>query len=446
MSGQLVKIGDESFSIKEIPSSSTALVLKKKDMILGSVDLPALVSDVGRVGNCVRIEYNGVAGYTELQIEIRHIGVDVTKLCDKSAVTVASFKGASESVLGRLKSTYGFLLSGFEKMALVTLKAVTQVAKEMSSAADELHKEFDEQSKRVEKALSSTMETKGSEGDRKKQISEESAKLQVDKAKAVEEKKTAEQDFELYEEKYQAAETKQTSYEASSQNVLKRVANVFLSPIAGGNVFDTEGDVRRAQEAREEKLRHLEEMSKKRQARSNALKDIAEFAKKLEQCKDDSELADVAIDALHSAIGGLQKLSATMMKEALFWKQVQVHCERLAQERMTELVETAMTMEKKDRLAFWEDPTFQEEAIGYYAEWVALDDVCGIYMQKIKETQKDLYGYLTENPTLAQARSNVRNLATKFLKEISAEEKAIAAKEYASQEEMKKIETEVKNN
>ena len=97
------------------------------------------------------------------------------------------------------------------------------------------------------------METKGSEEDRKKQIADESAKLQVDKAKAVEEEKTAEQDFELYEEKYQAAETKQTSYEASSQDVLKRFANAFLSPIAGGNVFDTEGDVRRAQEAREEK-------------------------------------------------------------------------------------------------------------------------------------------------------------------------------------------------
>lgn len=440
MSGQLVKIGGESFSIKEIPSSSTALVLKKKDMILGSVDLPALVSDLGRVGNCVRIAYNGVAGYTELQIEIRQIGYNVTKLCDKSAVTVASFKAASESVLGRLKSTYGFLLSGFEKMALVTLKACTEVAKEMSIAANELHKEFDEESKRVEKALSSTMEAKGSEEERKKQIAVESSQLQVDKVKAVQEKETAEQDFELYEQKYRAADAKQTSYEASSRSVLKRVANAFLSPIAGGNVFDTEGDDRRAQEAREEKLRHLEEMSKQRQARSKALRDIAEFAKKLEQCKDDSELADVAIDALHSAIGGLQKLSATMMKAALFWKQVQLHCERLTQDRMSELVETAMTMDKKDRIEFWQDPTFQEEAIGYYAEWVALDDVCGIYMQKIKETQKDLYGYLTENPTIAQARSNVRNLASKFLEDLAAEQKAIAAKESAFEDEKKTIE------
>ena len=445
MSGQLVKIGDESFSIKEIPSSDTALVLKKKDIILGSVDLPALVSDLGRVGNCVRIAYNGVAGYTELQIEIRQIGYNVTKLCDKSAVTVASFKAASESVLGRLKSTYGFLLSGFEKMALTTLKAVTDVAKGMATAADELHKEFDEESKRVEKALSSTMQAKGSEEERKKTLAEESAKLVIDKTKAVQDKETAEEDFQMYEERFRAAEAKQESYEASSSNPLKKIANAVTSPFTRGHgVFDTEGDARRAQEAREEKLKHLEEMSKQRQARSKALRDIAEFAKKLEQCKDDSELADVAIDALHSAIGGLQKLSATMMKAALFWKQVQMHCERLAQERMTEMVALAMEMEKQERIELWKDPTFQEEAIGYYAEWVALDDVCGIYMEKIKETQKELYKYLTENPTLAEARHNVRSLASKFLKELAEEEKAIASKESASQQEMKKIEMEAK--
>ena len=267
-----MKIGDESFSIKEIPSSDTDLVLKKKDIILGAVDLPALVSDLGQVGICFRIAYNGVAGYTELQIEIRQIAYDLTKLCDKSAVTAvmaASLKATSESVLDHLKSAFGFLLSGFEEMALTTLKAVTDVAKGMATAADELHKEFDEESKRVDKVLSS--------------------------------------------------------------------------------------------------------MYKQRQ------------------------LADVTVDALfYSAGRSLQELSATMMKAALFWKQVQMHCERLAQERMTEMVALAMEMEKQERIELWKDPTFQEEAIGYYAEWVALDDVCGIYMEKIKETKKELYDYLTE--------------------------------------------------
>ena len=128
----VVKINGEQFSIKEVPPSDSQLVLKQKAILLGSVDLPTLVTDLGRVGKFVRLAYNGVAcaGRTELQIEIRAIGVDVTKLCDKSAVTVSRFKTASTSVLARLKSTYGFLTGGFEKMALVTLKAVAEVAKD----------------------------------------------------------------------------------------------------------------------------------------------------------------------------------------------------------------------------------------------------------------------------------------------------------------------------
>ena len=101
----IVKIGDESFSIVEVPSSTTVIVSKQKERLLGSIDLPALVTDLGRVGNFVRIAYNGVAGFTDLQIQIREIGVDVTKLCDKSAVTVSKFKQASGSILGDLQGT-----------------------------------------------------------------------------------------------------------------------------------------------------------------------------------------------------------------------------------------------------------------------------------------------------------------------------------------------------
>lgn len=439
----LVKIGDESFSIKEIPASNTQLVIKQKDVLLGSVDLPALVSDLGRVGKFVRIAYNGVAGHTELQIEIRAIGVDVTKLCDKSAVTVASFKTASTSVLSRLKSTYGFLTGGFEKMALVTLKAVTDVAREMATAADDLHKEFDEESKRVEKALAATMEEKGKEEKTKERLEKEASEWKGKKNVAEEQKKQAEEDYAMFEEKHKAAEEKQEMFEAKGSNPFKTMVNAFASRFTGGrNIIDVDSDFRRAQEAREEKIKMLEEMSKHRRERSKALGDIAEFAFKLEQCKDDSKLTEAAIGALHSAMGGLQKLSAIMMKAALFWKQVQKHCEQLAQERMKELIATALEMDKADRILFWTDPTFQQEAIEYYAQWVALDDVCDIYMGKIKETQKDLYEYLTENPTREEARANVRHLACQFREELALEQKMIAEKEFANAEEIAKIRAE----
>ena len=437
----LVKINGEEFSITEIPPSDSQLVLKQKAILLGSIDLPTLVTDLGRVGKFVRVAYNGVAGHTDLQIEIREIGVNVTKLCDKSAVTVSRFKTASNNVLARLKSTYGFLTGGFEKMALVTMKAVAEVAKDMATAADELHSDFNAESERVEKALGSTMKAKGKEEVKKKEIAEEEKKLEAQKAKAREEKAIAEEEFEKAEKKHDDAVKQEIECERSAHsgiNAIKQLVNGF----AGVELFDTEGDKIEAEKMRQIQIQKLEEMSKLRQERSKALQDIADFTTRLAQCKDDTELTNAAIGALHSAMGGLQKLSAVMMKAALFWKQVQVHCEQLAQERMQELIATALEMPKSDRLEFWKDPYFLQEAVEYYGQWVALDDVCGTYMDEIKVTQKDLYSYLTENPTNEQARENVRDLASQFGIELKDEQEKIKEKEFASAEEVAKLQAQ----
>ena len=62
---------------------------------------------------------------------------------------MAKFKQASGSILGDLQGTYQFLLDGLEDMALETLHAVAEVAKDMAAAADQLHNDFDEESQRV---------------------------------------------------------------------------------------------------------------------------------------------------------------------------------------------------------------------------------------------------------------------------------------------------------
>lgn len=196
----VVKIGKETFSIIEIPLSSTALVQDQKKLLLGAVDLPALVDDLGRVGNFIRIAYNGVAGFTDLQISIREIGVDVTKLCDKSAVTVSKFKTASGSILEDLQGTYRFLMDGLEDIALVTLAAVADVAKDMASAAGELQKEFSDEADKVEDTLKKTMITKGSEHERKKELEKTAQGLMISKEKAKQDRENAEEDFKLFKE------------------------------------------------------------------------------------------------------------------------------------------------------------------------------------------------------------------------------------------------------
>ena len=401
----IVKIGEETFSSVEVPASGTVVVQEHRKLLLGSVDLPTFVADLGRVGKFVRGAYHGVAGYTKLHIKIRDILCDVSKLCDTSAVTVTGFKMASESILGDLKLAYQFLLDDLEEMAIVVLAAMTEQAKDMSAAADKLLKGFDEESKRVEEALKETMTTKGSKEGRKKELEEKVRQL-------AQERENAEEDFKLYKKRYEAAKPKQEAHESSASNPGER------------KVFDMERDLERSKEAREEKLKHLERMIQQREILSKAIQNRANwYTKEIENCKDDSELADIAIVALHKAMEGLQNLSAVMMKAALFWKQMQVLFEQLAKK-----------MPEEKRLKTWTSPGFKKQAISYYAQWVALDDICGIYLDQIHETQHDLDGYRRGDPTLAEARRIVRELAATFGEELAIELKAIEKKSFAAQE------------
>ena len=102
-----------------------------------------------------------------------------------------------------------------------------------------------------------------------------------------------------------------------------------------------------------------------------------------------------------------------------------------------------MKREPEERLKLWTNKAFKTQAIKYYAQWVALDDVCGTYMGQIQETQTDLYRYLTENPTLEEARKNVRDLASSFRMELEKAQDAIMVEDSAYEEEMKKLQASV---
>ena len=51
----------------------------------------------------------------------------------------------------------------------------------------------------------------------------------------------------------------------------------------------------------------------------------------------------------------------------------------------------------------------------YCIRWVALNIVCSEYMDHIKATQKELYSYIREAPSYAQAKKDIGDLAKKFL-------------------------------
>ena len=162
-----IVINGENYRLDTVPADTSSVVLAEKEKILNAVDLETLVNDLGRVGAFIRIAYNGVGAagpkFTEQQIAIQRLGYDVTRLCDKSALTVARFKRASSTVLNDLQATYGYLLDNLEKMAVETLSAVSRLAGEMEKAALELHGEFEKQADKVKTTLEATQRAKKEE-------------------------------------------------------------------------------------------------------------------------------------------------------------------------------------------------------------------------------------------------------------------------------------------
>ena len=456
MADSQVDIGDETFDLVTIPDAKSQMVLKAKDLLLGSLDLQSLVDDLGKLGNFIRVAYNGVAGHTEVQIKVQRVGYKVTKLADKSAVTVHQFKGASQSVLQELKSTYQYLLDGFEDMALETLSMLTDVAAEMAKAADELHSDFEKATDDVIDALEDTQKAKGAEEKQKKTREEERKDFESRMKQAEQRQKNALEAEAKAQLLYDKAQEKEDKALDKQDSLLSAVGSIFNGMIsAAGNAMT--GNIEKAAEAIEkigdksgykeamkmanqEKMKHLDELQKEREIRQKAIEECIEFAEKIKRCQDDNALAEAAIEALHSSIGALKSLSAIMMKAAVFWQQMQSHCESLAKGDIQRSVETAMKFPEEKRLKVWTSKGFKEKAVQYYSKWVALDDVCGVYMLQIRDTRQDLYNYLEENPTIEQAKKNVRQLATEFAKDLKQAQEKLAEDNQKALEEKKSLE------
>ena len=405
-----VVINGEIFDLLSMPDAKSKTVLKAKDLLLGSLDLQSLMGDLGKFDNFIRVAYNGVAGHSDVQIKVRRVSNKVTKLADKSAVTVHQFKGASQRVLQELKSTNPHFFDGFEEMALETLSMLTDVAAAMANAADELAKAADELHSDFVKATEDVIDAR--------------------KKTHVEERK----DFESRIKQAEQKEKNALEAEARAQLLYDKV-NAMMS--AAGNALM--GNVEKAVEAIE-KMKHLDELQKEREIRKKAMEECIEFAEKIKRSQDENALADAA-EALYSSTGALEYLSAVMMKIALFWQQMQSQCESIAKGEMQILVQKAL--DKYDdvkRLKYWTSPGFKKRAVQYYSKWVALDDVCGVYMLQIRDTRQDLYNNLEENPTIEQAKENVPQLATEFAKDLKKAQEKLAEDNQKALGEKKSLE------
>ena len=436
-----IEIEGESYALDKIPSDSSGIVRGKKEELLGAIDLKALVSDLGRVGGFIQIAYNGVgaAGYehTKEQIEIQQLGYDITKLCDKSALTVAKFKKASSSILTDLQCTYGYLLDNLEEMALEELSSLSKLAGEMEKAALELHHDFVAEEKKVIATMENTQNAKKIQA----------GKIKEEKRRRVQLEENIKHEQELikdHQEKEKEAEARRRYIEQQEDKAISEIGapsfnsliNAFTTIFVGVKVFDGDDGETKAAKLRQNRLDALEVEMAIREKRQEALANMSAFTARFRQCSNDQEIAECAVDALHEAVGALKHLSTVMMQAALFWKQMKDHCHSLADSQMKSQVEITITYPEEKRLKVWTSKSFKHKAIEFYSSWVALNSICTVYMDQIKDIQRDLYKCITENPTYEESKRNLPALVEKFMADIKSDQKALEEKDLKAQEEI----------
>ena len=443
-------IDSTTYSMVELPGSDTQVVVAERSKLLGHIDLRSLVQDLGHVGRCIQLAYHGMVAAgpdpecVQLQLEVQRLGYDVTRLCDKSAVTVSKFKSASTTILTDLQATYGYLLDGFEDLALETLSSVSDLAGQMAKAAEELHNSFDEEARKVQRVLEKTRETEADKEltARKRETDRTNLEKQIERGNEL--LKKAQEKEEEAEQSYRECELNEDEAIqdlGDDGGLFQKLANGLTSKYLGFTLGKSkESKEIKYKAIKEKKVEALKMKMEREKERLQAFQNITDLTVELQSCKDEAQFAKSSAKALHKAMEGLKILAALMMKAALFWKQMQEHCKSLSDSKLKDTVEKAMdkyTDEK--RLKLWTSKPFKIQAVRFYAGWVALDCVCGEYMGSIKETQKELYKYIQENPTQEEAEKNVPSLAAKFQKDLQDAQKACAERDSEMQEEIRML-------
>ena len=205
---------------------------------------------------------------------------------------------------------------------------------------------------------------------------------------------------------------------------------------------DKKDSAKRGDAWRRKSLQKLEIEKEQRKLRHEALQKMADFTFQIQHLDREVNVAEIAVKALHEASGALKHLSVIMLQAALFWQQLQKHCQTLASPQVQKEIDHVMKVysEKPEmRKKIWESNGFKMKAVSYYAEWVALYSVCGEYLRQIQLTQKDLYRYIVENPTYDESRKRLHDLAAEFTDILKAAQAAIAQEDFEADREIKML-------
>lgn len=406
-----VMIDNEEFSILSNPEATSKLVILEKDHLLGSLDLKSLVNDLGRVGKLVRLAYYAAKGtgykdgMAEMKMMIYDLGTDIVKLCNKSAQTVSSFRSASHTVLQELHAAYEYLLEGFEDDAADCFETLSGTAERMAAEARTLQEHFERQRKEVRDTIEKLEKLEEREGKDKEEIIKRRTELQ-EREKAHKERI---RDLQKLEDD---AKKKKEEYEAKRDREIENYEDPgFL--VSLGRAFTGAKDPvkEKVREWNGESVKLYEIEKEHRKLRNEVLDKETDIMAEMETCNFREGETATAIKSLQAVNNALMQLAAVMLRAALFWDSIEQQCKKISSTSIKAQIEKGMAKDSEEkRLRYWHSTGFKVKAVNYCAKWVALHCICSDYVAHIRNTQSNLSGYITENPSLEEARGQIKGL------------------------------------
>lgn len=247
----------------------------------------------------------------------------------------------------------------------------------------------------------------------------------------------AEKQFRKYEEKEDEA-IKNLQEDADS---LLTLGNVLSTLVLGSHYRKLQKETKEQvlQEWKEKKKEALEKRKESEEKRREAYQTMSDLTTDIQKCEDAKDIAPKTADALHQATDALRMLAATMMQTARYWEQLQEHCIALSKDEVKERVKKAMTYDEAKRHRVWTSNGFKQQAVRFYAGWVALENVCDEYVLSIREAQRELYQYITENPSYEEAGKKIHTVAQEFSKRLDEEQKAISEERERTDKEIREL-------
>ena len=434
------------YSMTETPSVDSPLVRLEKDELHGSLDLEAFVKDLSNVGNFIRIAYNGIGAagpeFQDLQNQVQRLGFDISKLCDKSAITVAKFKSTTRTILYELKAAYEFLLNNQERLALVSFSLFAELAEKMAVAAEKLEKEFEIQEEKVKQTLDQTKLRGAREGIR---IVEIKAQQEKDSMNLKMQEKLA-KDHERLEAEFKAerlkAERKEDKAMRSKSGLLRGLGNMITSNFGLGNLFGDGSDATiKANRYRQRSIEKLENEKEQRKLKRAAYQAMAELAHDIKMAEGKEKLASVAVEALGKASWSMKQLVFLLRQASIFWNNLKEHCRATAGEKIEAFV---ADITEEERKVYWSSMAFKQRMFRYMSKWVALHSVCSTHLEQIRHTQHDLHVYMREDPTYEESRRKLKELVENFEKDLDSAHERISQQNFRNTKQIEQLKNEMK--